>query len=815
MRKVLFFAFCILLFPFTLNARIVVHSSTERALVVRVSLPDMQFFEKQYRDGNIYTKIIVPGSARLAVGMPDVPSFGAWILIPNGTSVSISSFIGTPKVYENVNLPPVQPLPMDQKDAPAPPFTKDATTFSTDADYPGMPAETEPIKRKRGQDCTILWIYPYQYNPVRKTLRVYRDLEITVNFSGIIQPIPANLRNENLEKSLKSMAINGEAVISAEKSAGSEWPQNKQEIEGYELLIITHPNFEDAAVALADWKTRRGINAKVVTTDTTGNSNSEIEAYIDSVYVNWNPAPSYLLFIGDSEFIPTWHVNMHPRGDGHTGADIFYADYDNPADYVAEFGYARLSVDTDEEADSLIARVIRYERSPVNFNSYYTHSTMACCFQDGQYGPPDSIADRRFAKTSEDVKNFLDTQGYTQERIYITANLYNSDPVYPKYWSTDFVFENDSSGVEIPWYLQKPTFPWDGDAGDITAAVNNGRFFITHRDHGARDGWADPEFDNADVDALNNGERRPFVWTVNCQTGWFDNETDDAGYGTGYADECFVEHWLRHNIGGSCGLIGSTRNSYSGINDRLVWGWMDAIWPTFLTWCNDPYGSADPIYRMGDVHNYGKEYMRTKYAWDSYVRTGVEEFHWFGDPTTEMWTQIPGDLTVSHTDSCFYGTSYCTVYVDQDDALVSLVQNGEIIGTAISGGGSAVVSCEPPVSGPGDVYVTVTKHDYRPYEGIIIPVFCGIVYDGHGGPLRAGSYTVMCDVEIPVGETLTIEPGTHVAFKQNCKLIANGILNANGELGDPIYLVSEDSDKGMKLNCEFTLANGEEYKPGQ
>jgi len=126
-----------------------------------------------------------------------------------------------------------------------------------------------------------------------------------------------------------------------------------------------------------------------------------------------------------------------------------------------------------------------------------------------------------------------------------------------------------------------------------------------------------------------------------------------------------------------------------------------------------------------------------------------------------------------------------------------------------------VVSCEPPVSGPGDVYVTVTKHDYRPYEGIIIPVFCGIVYDGHGGPLRAGSYTVMCDVEIPVGETLTIEPGTHVAFKQNCKLIANGILNANGELGDPIYLVSEDSDKGMKLNCEFTLANGEEYKPGQ
>ena len=177
-------------------------------------------------------------------------------------------------------------------------------------------------------------------------------------------------------------------------------------------------------------------------------------------------------------------------------------------------------------------------------------------------------------------------------------------------------------------YLQKPTFPWDGDDTDVTNAVNSGRFLLTHRDHGFREGWGEPSYNNANVDALNNGEKRPIVWSVNCQTGWFDNETDDAECNTDLNDECFVEHWLRHSTGGSCGLIGATRISYSGINDRLVWGWMDSIWPGFLTWCNAIYPDNNPIYKMGDVINYGKAYMMTKYAYNEYVRTALEELHW-------------------------------------------------------------------------------------------------------------------------------------------------------------------------------------------
>lgn len=200
------------------NANIVVISSSERTLEVGVSLPDIEFVESEYSDGNIYSTLKISGAGKL-VGKPDVPGFGSWILIPNGTTVSISTSPGEPVVYEEVNLPPVQPPPRNLKGEIESPFTKDEVIFSTDLDYPGIIAKTEPIIKKRGQYCTILWIYPFQFNPVQKRLTVYPNLKVTVNFTGTINPIPSNLKNENLLRNLKRMAINAEAVLSAEENA--------------------------------------------------------------------------------------------------------------------------------------------------------------------------------------------------------------------------------------------------------------------------------------------------------------------------------------------------------------------------------------------------------------------------------------------------------------------------------------------------------------------------------------------------------------------------------------------------------------------
>ncbi|MBC8526314.1 MAG: hypothetical protein H8D22_05505, partial [Candidatus Cloacimonetes bacterium] len=353
---------------------------------------------------------------------------------------------------------------------------------------------------------------------------------------------------------------------------------------------------------------------------------------------------------------------------------------------------------------------------------------------------PDSVANRRFCKTSEDVRNYLVMQGFSSQREYVAYNrvtdFYTPPPTYeifPEHWSDTnqhwhFIFENDNppnGGVEIPASMQKPTFPWDGNTGDIVSAFNNdGVHFAMVRAHGGRDGWYDPNFHSIDVDGLTNEEDRPFIWSINCQTGWFDNETDDGNYGTALGHECFAEHWIRHDTGGSCGIFAATRNSRSGTNDRLIWGMMDAIWPGFLTWANDPYGGADEIYKMGDVINYGKEYMVTKYPLgnDNFSEETIELFHWFGDPTTEMWTSEPNELVSAEvTSSIDIGTTTITVEVTPavDNMLVAICSENadSLFGTAeTNAAGVATVVLNHSINQRDDIYVTITKHNYKPYE---------------------------------------------------------------------------------------------------
>jgi hypothetical protein len=94
---------------------------------------------------------------------------------------------------------------------------------------------------------------------------------------------------------------------------------------------------------------------------------------------------------------------------------------------------------------------------------------------------------------------------------------------------------------------------------------------------------------------------------------------------------------------------------------------------------------------------------------------------------------------------------------------------------------------------------------------------CGSVYDGNGGPLTDRCpYLVSCSVIVPEGETLTIDPSAMIYFKSGLKIIANGTLNANGNLDKPIKLFSENAPHhGMKLMTGLRLQNGGEFKPGQ
>jgi len=311
-----------------------------------------------------------------------------------------------------------------------------------------------------------------------------------------------------------------------------------------------------------------------------------------------------------AEFIPTHYATVHPYHGTRTGTDLYYSTVDG-SDYFPDINLGRLSVDTPTQANKRVSDIIGYEKAVVTDSNFYKKAAIAAYFQHYSSG----YDSRRFAQTAEDVAIFLSDPNYlgqySVDRIY-----YVESDVNPRYWATvSWNFGGGPAGnpgTVLPSRLLKPTFAWSGNSSDISSAINSGRFLLIHRDHGAEWGWGDPYYHTSHVQALTNSSKLPVVWSINCQTGWFDNETDETGDNTLSDAVHFSEAWERNSNGGAVGVIGATRVSYSGHNDRLVWGWTDAVWPGFESYSPSNTSFNNPVWEMGPVLNYGKYYYATK-----------------------------------------------------------------------------------------------------------------------------------------------------------------------------------------------------------
>ncbi|MDO8473498.1 MAG: C25 family cysteine peptidase [Dehalococcoidia bacterium] len=143
---------------------------------------------------------------------------------------------------------------------------------------------------------------------------------------------------------------------------------------------------------------------------------------------------------------------------------------------------------------------------------------------------------RAFIETSELVRNSMLTQGYTVGRIYtktVDGGGYclvdpGSGPCPPGQMQQPY--NGDSTPRR---YFNGTLLPADlgggsGSTANIVNAINNGRFLVLHRDHGWEGGWSNPGFATGNANGLTNGGLLPVVFSVNCASGLFDNETAGA-----------------------------------------------------------------------------------------------------------------------------------------------------------------------------------------------------------------------------------------------------------------------------------------------
>jgi hypothetical protein len=701
-------------------------SSTAQELILQISFPGMNAGEIT-RQGVVYQALSIPGGGRTYnIGWAELPTWSRFVAVPHKATPQVEILQYTSHTLSDYNVYPVQEQPVDKKGAPQPGFVKDAEFYGKDEFYPDRLAFVEEPKIIRGCLVSSLVLFPVLHNPVRGELKVVSEIKVKVSFGGgdgvFIDP---QYRSPHFENLFQNLLLNY-SVLGPPPGIGGK------SSTGCDFLIITHPDFQAWAESLAFWKNLCGIPTWVRNTTQTGSDTGSIRAYIQNAYDTWLPPPSFLLLIGDAEFIPLFYRSIHPWDYLKTGSDLYYTTLDG-SDFFPDLFPGRISVDNATEAEAVIGKILQYERSPISSpETFYNNALIAGFFQDRDY---DGYADRFFLQTSETVRTFLITQqGKSAERCYTKTP--ESNPCCYYY------------GEPLP-----PGLVWTGNATQINNAINNGVFLVNHRDHGGVDGWGDPEYLLPDLDGLANGDRLPVVLSINCETGHFDNETDEPEHETPASDVYFCEAFLRKANGGAVGIFGHTRVSFSGINDELCKGFYDAIWTDF-----DPSypggGSTHPIYnsmyRMGVMLNFGKFWMYDKYyltggdgyPWGSDLETTKITFEmgtWFGDPTMQTWTEFPETLNVSHPDSILLGAYACSLAVTSngvpEESVLVCLMNEEIYQIDYTNAlGEVVFSCTTTIE--GSLHVTATKHNFRAYQGsmlvVEIPFVCG---DANGDSL--------------------------------------------------------------------------------
>ena len=116
-------------------------------------------------------------------GAPNLPGLSEYIAIPQGATAQLKIVDYELETYENILIGPAPRIPIDSYNEPLT-YPTDKKTYSEDKFYPESPFHLSQPSQLRGIDFVTFGVTPFQYNPITKTLKVYRNVKFEVNFEG-------------------------------------------------------------------------------------------------------------------------------------------------------------------------------------------------------------------------------------------------------------------------------------------------------------------------------------------------------------------------------------------------------------------------------------------------------------------------------------------------------------------------------------------------------------------------------------------------------------------------------------------------------
>ncbi|MDZ7304803.1 MAG: hypothetical protein ONB44_21965, partial [candidate division KSB1 bacterium] len=115
------------------------------------------------------------------VGAPELPTRVFVIGVPSGAQAEVSITPGASEELSGIYVPPV-PIKEPAEELTRLRYVPDPPIYDRDAYYPTELVRVDPPAQFRQQSIVRVQVMPVQYNPAKRQLRVYRDLQMVVRF---------------------------------------------------------------------------------------------------------------------------------------------------------------------------------------------------------------------------------------------------------------------------------------------------------------------------------------------------------------------------------------------------------------------------------------------------------------------------------------------------------------------------------------------------------------------------------------------------------------------------------------------------------
>ena len=514
--------------------------------------------QKVMIDGQEFEELRLPSEpVTREKGAPQLPRVCRSVIIPDDAEMAVN-VLGQRYYEVSARVASSKGVLPRSIDPDSVPYTF-GPAYDTDAFYPGPVALLQDPYIMRDYRGVTVMLNPFQYNPVTRVLRVYTELTVEVVAVG-----PARINAFQPPAREKTLSRPFHEIYTAHfLNYDMEGRYDPLDEEG-DMLVICYDAWLPNIQPLVEHKNSIGISTTAVGVSTIGNNATAIKNYIQGVYDTSDLA--FVLLVGDAAQVAT------PSAVGGASDPTYSKLAGN--DYYPEIIVGRFSAENTGQVDTQVERTIEYENMPATEQDWFWRGMGVA----SNLGPGDDGEDDN--EHIDNIRDDLLAYGYT-----------HVDQIYDPY----------------------------ANAGMVSDGLNAGRGIVNYCGHGGPTGWSTTGFSNSHVNALVNDNMLPFIVSVACNNGEFDNYT------------CFAEAWLRATHGGEpSGAVGCYASSVSHPWNPPMEGQDEFN----LLYCAESYHSYGALCYAGSC-SMMDDYPGNDQTWGTGPAT-FNTWHIFGDPSLRV-----------------------------------------------------------------------------------------------------------------------------------------------------------------------------------